>query len=157
MAKFYDVDDRSLNLGQLAEEFAKLLVDVPVPAPVEETINLEEGERREVTTLFLDIVGYTKLAERLDPEQLKFVISNTLQVFTNQIKKCGGTVEKYAGDAIMALFGRSQAHEDDSRRAVAAARAILTAREVHLSRFRDGARDRALDIAESAVERRNVG
>lgn len=119
------MDERSLNLGQLAEEFAKLLVDVPSAAPVEETVNLEEGERREVTILFLDIVGYTKLAERLDPEQLKFVISNTLQVFTNQVKKCGGTVEKYVGDAIMALFGRSQAHEDDSRRAVAAARAIL--------------------------------
>lgn len=119
------MDDRSLNLGQLAEEFAKLLVDVPLPAPVEDTVNLEEGERRDVTILFLDIVGYTKLAERLDPEQLKFVISNTLQVFTNQVKKCGGTVEKYVGDAIMALFGRSQAHEDDSRRAVAAARSIL--------------------------------
>ncbi len=119
------MDEQSLNLGQLAEEFAKLLVDVPTPAAAEETVNLEEGERREVTILFLDIVGYTRLAERLDPEQLKFVISNTLQVFTNQIKKCGGTVEKYVGDAIMALFGRSQAHEDDSRRAVAAARAII--------------------------------
>jgi class 3 adenylate cyclase/predicted ATPase len=120
------VDEKSLNLGQLAEDFAKLLVDVPsATTPAEQTINLEEGERREVTILFLDLVGYTRLAERLDPEQLKFVISNTLQVFTNQIKKCGGVVEKYVGDAIMALFGRAQAHEDDSRRAVVAARAII--------------------------------
>lgn len=117
--------EKSLNLGHLAEDFAKLLVDVPGEALPEDTIQLEEGERREVTILFLDIVGYTRLAEQLDPEQLKFVISNTLQVFTNQIKRCGGTVEKYVGDAIMALFGRSEAHEDDSRRAVAAARAIL--------------------------------
>jgi len=119
------VATNDLNLGHLAEEFAKLLVDVPTAAVSDATIDLEEGERREVTILFLDIVGYTQLAERLDPEQLKFVISNTLQVFTNQIKKCGGTVEKYVGDAIMALFGRAEAHEDDSRRAVSAARAIL--------------------------------
>lgn len=118
--------ERELNLGHLAEEFSKLLVDVPAaPHQIDETISLEEGERREVTILFLDIVGYTKLAERLDPEQLKFVMSNTLLVFTNQIKKCGGMVEKYVGDAIMAIFGRAQAHEDDSRRSVAAARAIL--------------------------------
>lgn len=117
--------EKSLNLGHLAEEFAKLLVDVPEVVSPQETIELEDGERRDVTILFLDLIGYTSLAERLDPEQLKFVISNTLQVFTNQIKKCGGTVEKYVGDAIMALFGRAEAHEDDSRRAVVAARAIL--------------------------------
>ncbi|MBI2345573.1 MAG: AAA family ATPase [Deltaproteobacteria bacterium] len=118
--------DQELNLGHLAEEFAKLLVDVPRAATAEGApVRLEEGERREVTVLFLDLVGYTRLAERLDPEQLKFVVSNTLQVFTNQVKKYGGTVEKFIGDAIMALFGRQQAHEDDSRRTVAAAHAIL--------------------------------
>ncbi|MBI2343825.1 MAG: AAA family ATPase [Deltaproteobacteria bacterium] len=119
------MDEKSLNLGQLAEDFAKLLVDVPHETAPDETIDLEEGERRDVTILFLDLVGYTRLAERLDPEQLKFVVSNTLQVFTNQIKKCGGTIEKFVGDAIMALFGRSEAHEDDSRRAIVAARLIL--------------------------------
>lgn len=119
------MNNQELNLGHLAEEFAKLLIDVPQTNTAQAPVQLEEGERREVTILFLDLVGYTRLAERLDPEQLKFVVSNTLQVFTNQVKKFGGTVEKFIGDAVMALFGRAQAYEDDSRRAVAAARAIL--------------------------------
>ena len=117
--------DKDLNLTQLSEDFKKLLVDVPSLTPEDHAVRLEEGERRDVTILFLDVIGFTCLAEKLDPEQLKMVISSTLQVITNQIKKYDGVVEKYIGDAVCAVFGRDESHEDDAKRAVASATSIL--------------------------------
>ncbi|MBI2341383.1 MAG: adenylate/guanylate cyclase domain-containing protein, partial [Deltaproteobacteria bacterium] len=98
---------KDIDLSQLSEEFKKILVDAPSKTlGTEEQVSIDEGERREVVILFLDVVGFTRLAEKLDPEQLKIVISSTLKVITNQIKKFGGTVEKYIGDAVCAVFGR---------------------------------------------------
>jgi class 3 adenylate cyclase/predicted ATPase len=118
--------DKDIDLSQLSEEFKKILVDEPSETfGMEKQISIDEGERREVVILFLDVVGFTMLAEKLDPEQLKVVISSTLKVITNQIKKFGGTVEKYIGDAVCAVFGRQETHEDDHTRAVASAMSIL--------------------------------
>ncbi|MBA3288316.1 MAG: adenylate/guanylate cyclase domain-containing protein, partial [Acidimicrobiia bacterium] len=77
-------------------------------------------ERRVVTVLFADIVGYTTLAERLDPETVKRLIEGCFERLVADIDRFGGRVDKLLGDAILALFGAPVAHEDDAERAVRA-------------------------------------
>ena len=77
-------------------------------------------ERRVVTVLFADLVGYTALAEHLDPEQVKRLIESCFERLVADIETFGGRVDKLLGDAIVALFGAPVAHEDDAERAVRA-------------------------------------
>jgi class 3 adenylate cyclase/tetratricopeptide (TPR) repeat protein len=77
--------------------------------------------RKTVTILFSDVAGSTSLGERLDPESLRDVMGRYFDVMRSSIERHGGTVEKYIGDAVMAVFGLPQAHEDDALRAVRAA------------------------------------
>ncbi|RLB85509.1 MAG: hypothetical protein DRH26_18215, partial [Deltaproteobacteria bacterium] len=83
-----------------------------------------EGERKHVTVLFSDITGYTAMSERLDPEEVKDITSKLFNEITKIIRKYEGFVEKFAGDAVMALFGATEAHEDDPVRAIKAAQEI---------------------------------
>jgi adenylate cyclase len=76
------------------------------------------GERRIVTVLFADLVGFTTLAEHLDPEELRTLMTGTLSELTEEVERRGGSVEKFIGDAIVAVFGAPVAHEDDPDRAV---------------------------------------
>src|SRR4051794_39829504 len=78
-------------------------------------------ERRVVTVLFADLVGYTALAEYLDPEQVKRLVETCFERLVADIEAFGGRVDKLLGDAIVALFGAPVAHEDDAERAVRAA------------------------------------
>ena len=78
-------------------------------------------ERRIVTVMFADITGSTPLADRLDPEDMRAILTGYFNLMTEQIRKYGGTVEKYIGDAVMAVFGVPLAHEDDPERAIRAA------------------------------------
>ena len=78
-------------------------------------------ERRVVTVMFADITGSTPLADRLDPEDLRAILSGYFNLMTQQIQRHGGMVEKYIGDAVMAVFGMPVAHEDDPDRAIRAA------------------------------------
>ena len=89
-------------------------------------------ERKVVTVLFADLVGFTARAERLDPEDVRAVLAPYHARLRTELERFGGTVEKFIGDAVMALFGAPVAHEDDPERAVRAALAI-----------RDWARERA--------------
>ena len=82
-------------------------------------------ERRLVTALFADVSGFTSLADRLDPEQLIEVIDPVVTTLSDIVGRYDGYVEKYAGDALLALFGAPVSHEDD------AARALLVALEMH--------------------------
>jgi adenylate cyclase len=84
-----------------------------------------QGNRRRVTILFADIVGFSTLAERVDPEELRELIAGTFSELTSEIRARGGAVEKFIGDAVMAVFGAPQAHEDDPVRAVESAIAML--------------------------------
>ncbi len=77
-----------------------------------------EGERRTVTVLFSDIVGFTSISERLDPEQVYALIDTCVAAFRDEIYKHEGTLDKFMGDGVMALFGAPVAHEDDPARAV---------------------------------------
>ncbi len=81
-------------------------------------------ERRIVTALFVDLARSTSLAEKLDPEVVRGLVGQFFELATKEIEARGGTVEKFSGDAVMAVFGLPQAHEDDPERAVRAALAI---------------------------------
>ncbi|MEU7837648.1 AAA family ATPase [Nonomuraea sp. NPDC049129] len=83
--------------------------------------------RRNVVVLFIDIVGSTELAERLDPELLLRILDRYYAACRTEIFEHGGAVEKYIGDAIMAVFGVPVSREDDALRAVLAADAAMTA------------------------------
>src|SRR3954453_9742614 len=84
-------------------------------------------ERKVVTVLFTDLVGFTGRSERLDPEDVRATLSPYYARLRNEIERHGGTVEKFIGDAVMAVFGAPAAHEDDPERAVRAALAIRDA------------------------------
>ena len=80
--------------------------------------NLRQGERRNVTVLFADMKDFTALTERLDPEEVDSLISRVFSSFETIIRKYGGVVEKYIGDAMVAVFGAPHMHEDDPERCV---------------------------------------
>jgi class 3 adenylate cyclase/tetratricopeptide (TPR) repeat protein len=82
---------------------------------------LAEDVRRTVTIVFSDLVGSTALGERLDSEALRSVLARYFDAMRDTLERHGGRVEKYIGDAIMAVFGLPQLHEDDALRAVRAA------------------------------------
>ncbi|HEX9074500.1 MAG TPA: adenylate/guanylate cyclase domain-containing protein, partial [Anaerolineae bacterium] len=86
-----------------------------------------EGERRTVTVLFADISGFTGLAEKLDPEEVYNLIDGTFKSFIDEIYRHEGTLDKFMGDGVMALFGAPVAHEDDPARAVRAALGMQSA------------------------------
>jgi len=81
-------------------------------------------ERKVVTVLFADLVGFTARAEQMDPEDVAAVLAPYHARLRSEFERHGGTVEKFIGDAVMALFGAPVAHEDDPERAVRAALAI---------------------------------
>jgi len=83
------------------------------------------GERKHVTVLFSDLSGYTAISEKLDPEEVKDITGRLFDGVSKIVSKYDGFIEKYAGDAMMALFGANQSHEDDP------VRAVKTAHEIH--------------------------
>ncbi len=84
-----------------------------------------EPERRQVTVLFCDLVGSTELSQRMDPEQLRDLIGAYRRICADVIARYEGYIARYVGDAILAYFGFPVAHEDDARRSVASALAII--------------------------------
>jgi hypothetical protein len=86
---------------------------------------LATPERRIVTALFCDLVGSTELAERTDPEEVDRLLRRYHGLAREAIERHGGTIEKFIGDAVAALFGFPLAHEDDPGRAVRAALDIV--------------------------------
>lgn len=103
-----------------------------------------EGERKHVTVLFADLVGSMDLAETLDPEDWRRLMERYFQILCDGVHRFEGTVDKFTGDGIMALFGAPIAHEDHARRACFAA---LQLRE-ELARYSDDlARERGLSFA----------
>jgi class 3 adenylate cyclase len=78
----------------------------------------ETGERRQVTVMFSDLVGSTALSARMDPEDLREVISAYQKCVAEVVRRLGGFVAKYLGDGVLVYFGYPEAHEDDPERAV---------------------------------------
>ena len=87
----------------------------------------DTAERRQVTVMFSDLVGSTALAARMDPEDLREVISAYQKCVAEIVQRFGGFVAKYMGDGVLIYFGYPQAHEDDAERAVRAALELIEA------------------------------
>ncbi len=94
-------------------------------------------ERKLVTILFADLVGSTSLAEGLDPERLQVLLATYFGAMSRVIEGWGGTVEKYIGDAIMAVFGVPSVHEDDPQRAISAALDMVSTLDVLNREFQE--------------------
>src|SRR5581483_701495 len=90
-----------------------------------------EGERKQVTVLFVDVSGFTSLSERLDPEEVHRLMQHAFDLMLGEVHRYEGTVNQFLGDGIMALFGAPIAHEDHARRAVHAALGIARALETY--------------------------
>src|SRR5436190_19051323 len=82
------------------------------------------GERKLATILFADVVGFTSMSENADPEAVARTVDAAFRRMAEVVESYGGTVDKYLGDALMAVFGVPVAHDDDAERAVAAALAM---------------------------------
>ncbi len=89
-----------------------------------ETATASREERKVVSVLFADLVGFTSQSEQLDPEDVRAILSGYHERVRSELERYGGTVEKFVGDAVMALFGAPVVHEDDPERAVRAALAV---------------------------------
>ena len=87
----------------------------------------DRGERRQVTVMFSDLVGSTALSARMDPEDLREVISAYQKCVAETVRRFGGFVAKYMGDGVLVYFGYPQAHEDDAERAVRAGLELIGA------------------------------
>jgi len=107
-----------LSLAALRQQLAELRVS---PAPS------LKGERRLVTVMFADISGFTALADTLDPEAVRDLINACFEILVPIVEKYGGTVDKFIGDEIMALFGAPVTHENDPERALRAALEMMDA------------------------------
>ncbi|HEX6130019.1 MAG TPA: adenylate/guanylate cyclase domain-containing protein, partial [Candidatus Limnocylindria bacterium] len=97
---------------------------VPVSAPAAST---PVAERRLVSVLFVDLVGFTSASEGRDPEETRELLSHYFELARGTVERHGGTIEKFIGDAVMAVWGAPTAHEDDAERAVRAALELVGA------------------------------
>src|SRR5271166_3052026 len=102
----------------------RLLAEAGVAPPVEGRSEAPEGDRRPVTVLFCDLVGYTRLSSQLDPEDVHTLLERFFTLVDAIVDRFGGTIDKHIGDAAMALFGAPIAHGNDAERAVRAAMQI---------------------------------
>jgi adenylate cyclase len=116
-----------------AEDALRSFVTASVADRIVEEGGQFEEERRLITAVFADVSGFTPLADRLDPEELLEVIDPVVTALSSVVGRYEGFVEKFAGDALLALFGAPISHEDD------ADRALLVALEMHreLARIRE--------------------
>jgi class 3 adenylate cyclase/tetratricopeptide (TPR) repeat protein len=130
--KLNDADLKELgvtSLGhrkRLLEAIAERAAATPSAAPAEPKAP-DTAERRQVTVMFSDLVGSTALSARMDPEDLREVISAYQKRVADTVQRFGGFVAKYMGDGVLVYFGYPQAHEDDAERAVRAGLDLIQA------------------------------
>ena len=128
-----DLKEIGVSLGhrrQLLRAIAELTgreKDAPTVATAPSAAQQDTAERRQVTVMFSDLVGSTALSGRMDPEDLREVISAYQKRVAETVQRFGGFVAKYMGDGVLIYFGYPQAHEDDAERAVRAGLELITA------------------------------
>ena len=110
---------RAISALDAASPTAPVTSTAPVPK--------DAAERRQVTVMFSDLVGSTALSARMDPEDLREVISAYQKCVAETVRRFGGFVAKYMGDGVLVYFGYPQAHEDDAERAVRAGLELVAA------------------------------
>jgi class 3 adenylate cyclase len=118
-----DLKELGVSLGHRRKMLAAIAVlGGAVPASPQPTFTepktQDAAERRQVTVMFSDLVGSTALSARMDPEDLREVISAYQKCVADTVQRFGGFVAKYMGDGVLVYFGYPQAHEDDAERAV---------------------------------------
>src|SRR5205809_4535658 len=106
--------------GECGSALAEETPAAPAPAA-------NAAERRLVSVLFADLVGFTSLSESRDPEEVRDLLSRYFDTCRRLIDRYGGTVEKFIGDAVMAVWGTPKAEEDDAERAVRAGLELVEA------------------------------
>jgi class 3 adenylate cyclase len=122
----------------------------------------DRAERRQVTVMFSDLVGSTALSARMDPEDLREVISAYQKCVAETVQGFGGFVAKYMGDGVLIYFGYPQAHEDDAERAVRAGLAVAALKAPVALQTRVGIATGLVVVGDlvgsgEALERRLVG
>jgi predicted ATPase/class 3 adenylate cyclase len=130
-----DLKEIGVSLGhrrQLLRAIAEMKrVEIVAPKLTNENVSAvapqETAERRQVTVMFSDLVGSTALSARMDPEDLREVISAYQKCVAGAVGRFGGFVAKYMGDGVLIYFGYPQAHEDDAERAVRAGLELVAA------------------------------
>ena len=128
-----DLKDIGVPLGPRRKILAAITAETgktnatPEPAASIEPKAQDTAERRQVTVMFSDLVGSTALSARMDPEDLREVISAYQKCVADTVQRFGGFVAKYMGDGVLIYFGYPQAHEDDAERAVRAGLELVTA------------------------------
>src|SRR6202048_3788811 len=128
-----DLKDLGVSLGHRRKMLAAI-AELPggaIPRSVQpvvtEPIAQDTAERRQITVMFSDLVGSTALSVRMDPEDLREVISVYQKCAAEIVHRFGGFVAQYLGDGVLVYFGYPQAHEDDAERAVRAALELIAA------------------------------
>jgi class 3 adenylate cyclase len=106
-----------LKMLRAIRELSNAAAPTPEPPPTQPKPQ-DTAERRQVTVMFSDLVGSTALSARMDPEDLREVISAYQKCVADTVGRFGGFVAKYMGDGVLIYFGYPQAHEDDAERAV---------------------------------------
>src|SRR6478736_7136187 len=121
-------DLKDLGIGfvghrrKLLDAIAALRTEASAPAPLShaplktDKAAKDKAERRQVTVMFADLVGSTALSARMDPEDLREVISAYKACVTDTVRRFGGFVAKYLGDGVLIFFGYPAAHENDAER-----------------------------------------
>jgi class 3 adenylate cyclase len=130
-----DQDLRELGVQSLGHRRQLLLAIAEISSVQKETASPpsepiaphETAERRQVTVMFSDLVGSTALSARMDPEDLREVISAYQKCVAETVQRFGGFVAKFMGDGVLIYFGYPQAHEDDAERAVRAGLELVAA------------------------------
>src|SRR5262252_3367835 len=117
---------RRVMLAAIAKS-AGVAATRPEPAPQIEAKVEESAERRQVTVMFSDLVGSTALSARMDPEDLRDVISGYQKCVAETVRRFDGFVARYLGDGVLVYFGYPLAHEDDAERAVRAGLELIAA------------------------------
>src|SRR6202166_3666915 len=118
---------------KLLDAIAALRAEASAPTPVcdaplaTDEAAKDTAERRQVTVMFSDLVGSTALSARLDPEDLRDVISAYQKCVAETVRRFDGFVAKYMGDGVLVYFGYPEAHEDDAERAVQAGLELIAA------------------------------
>ena len=126
-----DLKDLGVRLGhrrKILRAIAEL--DGVAPGPTETAtgpVLRDAAERRQVTVMFSDLVGSTALSARMDPEDLREVISAYQKCVAETVRHFGGFVARYLGDGVLVYFGYPHAHEDDAERAVRAGLELIAA------------------------------
>jgi class 3 adenylate cyclase/predicted ATPase len=127
-----DLKELGVSLGhrrKMLRAIAELTGAAPTsPQPaLTEPKTQDTAERRQVTVMFSDLAGSTALSARMDPEDLREVISAYQKCVASTVQRFGGFVAKYIGDGVLVYFGYPQAHEDDAERAVRAGLELVAA------------------------------